>query len=252
MQLVNGAIKTLKEHEPPEGYYVAFSGGKDSIVILDLVRRAGVKHDVHFNRTSVDPPELISFIKEHYPNINIHYPKLTMFQLIDKWDGFLPTGRTRYCCSTLKEHSGTGRMCVIGVRKAESPARSKRKMIEVSKTDKTKTILHIIIDWSDDDVWNYIRQRALAYPVLYDEGWKRIGCIGCPMASAKQVRRHFERYPNHRKAYINTIQRCMERKPDPNFKDAEEKLEWWLSRKSVATFLEQKKQMNIFSEGDKT
>ena len=123
-------------------------------------------------------------------------------------------------------------------------------MIEVSKTDKTKTMLHIIIDWSD--VWNYIHQRALAYPVLYDEGWKRIGCIGCPMAGTKEVRRQFERYPNYRKAYINTIQRCLERKPDPNFKDAEEKLEWWLSRKSVATFLEQKKQMDIFSKGDKT
>ena len=63
------AVDVLQNHEPPEGYYVAFSGGKDSIVLLDIVRRSGVKHDVHFNMTSIDPPELLEFIKTHYPDV---------------------------------------------------------------------------------------------------------------------------------------------------------------------------------------
>ncbi len=53
---VNLAIRRIKLHEPIEGYYVAFSGGKDSCVILDLVKRAGVKFDAHLNITTVDPP----------------------------------------------------------------------------------------------------------------------------------------------------------------------------------------------------
>jgi len=57
-RLFDDAMNVLHEYEPPEGYYVAFSGGKDSIVMLDLVRRSGVKHDAHMNITSVDPPEL--------------------------------------------------------------------------------------------------------------------------------------------------------------------------------------------------
>jgi 3'-phosphoadenosine 5'-phosphosulfate sulfotransferase (PAPS reductase)/FAD synthetase len=59
---IENAIHTLKQYEPPEGYYVAFSGGKDSVVILDLVRKAKVKHDTHFHKTSIDaiaPKELI-------------------------------------------------------------------------------------------------------------------------------------------------------------------------------------------------
>lgn len=61
---VETAIKRLQTFEPPEGYYLAFSGGKDSVVIKALADMAGVKYDAYYNNTSVDPPELIYFIRE--------------------------------------------------------------------------------------------------------------------------------------------------------------------------------------------
>ena len=61
------AIKWLKAFEPQEGYYVAFSGGKDSQCVYHLCKMAGVKFDAHYNVTSVDPPELVRFIKKNYP-----------------------------------------------------------------------------------------------------------------------------------------------------------------------------------------
>ena len=64
------AIDRLREFEPEDGYYVAFSGGKDSQVVLDLVRRSDVKYDAHYNWTTVDPPELARFIKREYPAIS--------------------------------------------------------------------------------------------------------------------------------------------------------------------------------------
>lgn len=72
---VDLAIRRIKLHEPPEGYYVAFSGGKDSCVILDLVKRAGVKFDAHINLTTVDPPEVIRFVRQQYPEVTIEKPK---------------------------------------------------------------------------------------------------------------------------------------------------------------------------------
>ena len=83
-RMFDEAMHVLHEYEPPEGYYVAFSGGKDSQVILDLVQRSGVKYDAHMNITSVDPPELTAFVKAHYPDVERHRPELTMYQLIEK------------------------------------------------------------------------------------------------------------------------------------------------------------------------
>lgn len=65
-QLEARAIALLRLHEPPEGYYLAFSGGKDSCVIKELAKRAGVKFDAHYGNTTIDPPELVRFIKKFH------------------------------------------------------------------------------------------------------------------------------------------------------------------------------------------
>lgn len=99
------AIERIRQFEPPEGYYVAFSGGKDSIVILDLARKARVKYDTHYQLTTVDPPELVNFIKDKYSEVNIELPGTSMWNLIPK-KRMPPTRIVRYCCEVLKERGG--------------------------------------------------------------------------------------------------------------------------------------------------
>ena len=122
---VEVAIERLKLFEPEEGYYLCFSGGKDSVVVKALSDMAGVKYDAHYSHTSVDPPELIRFIKNVHPDVKIEYPRdkdgerITMWNLIPK-KKMPPTRIMRYCCQYLKESGGEGRFCITGVRHAES------------------------------------------------------------------------------------------------------------------------------------
>lgn len=194
------AIERLQYFEPKDGsgYYVAFSGGKDSIVVKDLVIKSGTKYDIHFNVTSVDPPELMQYIKTHHPDVERHMPERTMFQL---WKDKMmpPTRKVRFCCEVLKERGGKGRNVVTGVRWAESARRAQRRMFEAKRNDKRTYFLHPIIDWSDAEVWQYIHANNLPYCKLYDEGMKRIGCIGCPMSSRRKE--DFKRWPAYERAY---------------------------------------------------
>jgi len=231
--LVDVAISRIVEHEPPEGYYVAFSGGKDSIVVLDLVQRAGVKYDAHFSQTTVDPPEVTSYIKTHYPEVIWEKPRMSMFQLIMK-KGMLPTRQIRFCCSELKEIGGRGRTVVTGIRWEESRFRANRGVFEESKRVKGKMFLNPIIDWTTDDVWSYIRSRGIPYCSLYDEGKTRIGCIMCPLQGEKGMRQDAERYPKYYRAYRHAIQRVISSGDRRSFgwgwgHSADEVLEWWIT-----------------------
>lgn len=71
---VETAIKRIKMFEPEEGYYLSFSGGKDSVTVKALIDMANVKYDAHYNVTSVDPPELVQFIKREHPDVIFEYP----------------------------------------------------------------------------------------------------------------------------------------------------------------------------------
>lgn len=125
---VQHAIETLQAFEPSEGYYLAFSGGKDSVTVKALCDMAGVKYDAHYRVTSVDPPELVRFIKEKHPDVGFEIPHYKDGKPINMWNLIPnkllpPTRMQRYCCAYLKESGGYGRMTLTGVRWAESANR---------------------------------------------------------------------------------------------------------------------------------
>lgn len=276
---VRVSIQRLIDWCPPEGYYLAFSGGKDSVVVKRLMEMAGVPFDAHYHNTSVDPPELIRFIREQHPDVKIEFPvdkdgkRITMWTLIEK-KMIPPTRLIRYCCEFLKESAGDGRMTVTGVRWAESSYRAKAQgivsvwhdkdikkatekdenfstnkqggVILVNDNDesrslvegcykRSKTLLNPIIDWTEDDIWEFIHEERVPYCGLYDEGWTRIGCIGCPMAGTKGREREFARWPKYKDLYLRAFARALERRkernrPDDRWLDATpiDLFNWWM------------------------
>ena len=93
---VEVAVDRLQQFEPPEGYYGAFSGGKDSEVIYDLSVKARVKVDWHYNKTGIDPPELVYFIRQHYHDMVYEKPLEPIWHLIERKG--LPRRNARFCC----------------------------------------------------------------------------------------------------------------------------------------------------------
>jgi phosphoadenosine phosphosulfate reductase len=226
------AIERLRTFEPAEGYYLAFSGGKDSCVILDLAKRAGVKFDAHYNLTTVDPPELVHFIRREHPEVEVHKPEKTMWQLMREYH-MPPLRNVRYCCAELKEKGGSGRLVVTGIRWAESSRRSKRRMTEHCMKDKSKTYLHPVIDWHNKDIWDYIHGNNLPYCSLYDEGFTRIGCIMCPMAGPLTRKLHAERWPKYAEHYRRVFKEIVASgHPLVRWSDADAMWNWWIHQRS--------------------
>jgi len=228
---VQVVIDRLRQFQPEEGYYLCFSGGKDSLVLYHLCKEGGIKFDAHYFRTSVDPPELIYFIRDQYKDVIVEKPKMTMWDLII-YKGFPPTRVRRYCCEYLKEGHGVGRVCLTGVRWSESVRRrNARKMVE-SCVKMSKFVVNPILDWSDSEVWEYLRSRGINYCELYDQGFTRLGCIGCPMSSVHQRVKEFKRWPKYYELYLRTfdkmLKRRIERNQPTNWENAQQVMEWWL------------------------
>jgi phosphoadenosine phosphosulfate reductase len=250
------AIEYIKNFEPRDGYVVGFSGGKDSIVVRDLAIRSGVKHQCVYNNTTVDPPELVAFVRS-FEDVKFVNPRRTMRQLIIT--NGMPTQLYRFCCQELKERTSPGKLTITGVRWFESVKRKKTQGV-VNVYGKTKAegvvynddnaesrrvvehcyrtnkvLINPIIDWTDDDVWEYIHKHSLRYCHLYDEGFDRLGCIGCPMGSSFMRRKSFERWPRYKLYYLNAFRDYIKRRKDKgNYKDelpqtAQEMFDKWES-----------------------
>jgi phosphoadenosine phosphosulfate reductase len=251
---VKKAVERLKTFEPENGYHLAFSGGKDSQCIYHLAKMAGVRFQAHYNHTTVDPPELIYFLRRQYPDVIATYPDMSMWTLIVK-KRFPMTRLCRYCCSVLKEKGGMGRTVVTGVRWAESVRRrNTRGLLEVNAYTKNKIVIqndnnenrrlvencitlgkHIlnpIIDWSTEDVWEFLSVNHIPYCSLYDSGYSRLGCIGCPMGGTNGMMKDFARYPKYYDAYLRTFARMLDARTQAGLKTRfatpEDVMEWWI------------------------
>jgi phosphoadenosine phosphosulfate reductase len=187
---VERAIKLIqaaaKGHEPIE---VSYSGGKDSDVILELTKMAGVQYRAIYKNTTIDPKGTIAHaLSKGDEVIN---PEETFMQLVAK-SGF-PTMRARFCCSTLKEYKVLD-VAIQGIRRSESEKRKKRyKEPEICRNYGGKKgkarIIYPILDWTDADVLEFIVSRGIQiHPLYYRSGGKidvsrRLGCQGCPLKS---------------------------------------------------------------------
>ncbi|NHZ85006.1 MAG: phosphoadenosine phosphosulfate reductase family protein [Planctomycetia bacterium] len=233
---VDIAIQRLKEFEPGEGYYGAFSGGKDSIVIKKLVKMSGVKCDWHYNLTTIDPPELVRFIRKYHQDVKVDYPeKPFLIRMVEK--GMPPRRNVRWCCAEYKERGGINRFVILGVRWVESNKRNKRKLVENCYKNNNKKYINPIIDWTDQDVWDFIKKYNVSYCKLYDEGWKRIGCLFCPMAR-KQRQIELKLYPKYREAFRKAFHKMYdnlvkEKIENIKWKNGDDYFKWWLTNDPI-------------------
>jgi phosphoadenosine phosphosulfate reductase len=246
------------------GFTVMVSGGKDSTVIADLAVRSGTRCKFVTSWTGIEYPETVYFLrseKKRFENLGysfeFHIPRsadgkqITMWSLIAK-SGF-PTRKMRFCCQQLKENSTGNCYCILGVRWAESTRRkstrflheerrlkmSERQIITNNDNEafrritencmkKRQFMLNPIIEWSDEEVWEYIHERKLPYNPLYDQGHKRVGCIGCPM---RANRTELEDNPKWAALYKKAGGKFLKEKVirDGKYSDEDTYYRWWVN-----------------------
>lgn len=262
-----------------ESLYVCFSGGKDSealwIVCEYARQKYGVQYTLNYNVTGVDPPELVYFVRREFPDCKRHGYKKSMWRLIVE-KGSPPTRIQRFCCAELKERGGEGQICLTGVRWEESINRRKRRPFEVltnnkatrekflfndndeqrlaweTCTMKRKSVCNPIIDFTEDQVWALIKENNLPYCKLYDEGQRRIGCIGCPMGGAKGMKEDFERYPKFKNCYLAAFDRMLKRYAEKgratDWKTADDVYNWWVGDEHI----KDDRQISMFDDDEET
>ncbi len=266
------AIQRLKAFEPEtEPYYLCYSGGKDSDVIRILADLAGVKHDIVHHHTTADAPETVRYVRS-IPNIKISYPEKSMWQLIvnhgmpptrlvryccselkeREGQGRVKITGVRWAESSRRKESSDV-VKIIGKPKttqkyaqeigAEYQVNRQQGLVMNDDNDKsrrmvehcyrtTSTMVNPIVDWTDENVWDFLKHYGCKSNPLYECGWNRIGCIGCPMAG-KHRYTHFRIYPKYKNLYIHAFDRMIKKrltdgKETTLWKSGEECFKWWM------------------------
>ena len=252
-----------------EGYFVGFSGGKDSQVLLELVKMAGVRHKAYYSVTTIDPPENVYFIRSHNPDVTFLHPKRNFYKIVEKKG--LPTMLHRFCCAELKESFGAGYAVLTGVRADESRKRGayaevaihssrKEHRDRVTRTleqmeanehrcikGKDKVMIYPLLQWTEQDIWTFINDNGLPINPCYDQAG-RVGCIFCPFSKKKQIIYYTERYPKMRDKLLSSLQIFLDKKPLEQrlFATADEYFNWWMSKSNIKNYKALQRQQSLF------
>lgn len=199
---------------------VSYSGGKDSDVILELTRMAGINYRAIYKNTTIDPPGTIKHVREN--GVEVLQPKKSFFKIIEQ-NGF-PNRFMRFCCRYMKEYKVLEKN-IMGVRRSESTRRAERYTEPAecrfygSKKEHVEAF-YPILDWSDNDVVEFIEARGIRLHPLYyrSDGTidptRRLGCLCCPLASVSKRIEQFKTYPGMVRAYIKAGERYRSTHPD--------------------------------------
>ncbi|MCX4357465.1 MAG: phosphoadenosine phosphosulfate reductase family protein [Oscillospiraceae bacterium] len=268
------AIENLRAFEPQsEPYYLCYSGGKDSDCIRILAELAGVKHDIVHNLTTVDAPETVYYVRS-IPNVIIEEPEKSMWQLIpdnlmpptrlvrycceelkergglgrlkitgvrkaesraraERSDLVNIVGKPKTTQKAAEEMGADYRVTDKGGLVMDMDNDPARRLVEHCYRSRS-VMVNPIIDWTDNDVWEFLHHYGCSANPLYQCGKRRIGCIGCPMQGGKGMKADFAKYPIYRANYVKAFDRMIEEhkrlylQRDTSWETGEEVMRWWV------------------------
>ena len=193
---------------------------------------AGVKYQAFYNVTTIDPPDVIYFIREFHGSVKFIKPKRPLLTALPFRGA--PRDDMPWCCDGYKESYHPQGVMITGIRAEESNKRADRREFEENYRHTGRWYLNPIIGWASDEIWNYIRNNGIPYCKLYDMGWKRIGCLFCPNATPREKAMHARHYPGYERAFRRAFRALYARRKEQGrdsvdrWASGDEMFEWWI------------------------
>lgn len=258
IRMIQTAEKLALKLNPEKGLFVAFSGGKDSQCVLELVKMAGVKYRAYYSVTGIDAPANVKFIMHNYPEVIFVHHHDNYIRLVEKYG--MPSIVYRFCCARLKENIGAGNVLIDGVRAEESRKRAEytevmmrsrrkenvekgrnRNISEIMENEhrcikgKDRLDVHPILRWSEKDVWEFIEKRGLPKNPCY-KIVGRVGCMYCPYASKKQIEMYEKMYPRYKTRILRALEVFWSKKQIEGLDNIQQYFDWWKSKKTIKEY----------------